>query len=54
MDVNTLGITGFIIAVVPVGHTITNMNKWDDAVISQTTDISANILEQGYYDASGL
>ena len=54
VDVDTLGVTGFIIAVVPVGHTITNLNAWDDHVISQTTDISANILAQGYYDASDL
>ena len=54
VDVEHLGLTGFIIAVVPVGYTITNMNAWDDHVISQTTDISANILEQGYYDASDL
>ena len=54
VDTNALNLTGFIIAVVPVGYTITNVNSWDDHVISQTTDISANILEQGYYDASDL
>jgi alpha-amylase len=54
VDAKTLNLEGFIIAVFPKNYVISNPNAWDSNCLSQTTDISANILEQGYYDASDL
>ena len=39
----------FLLAIMPKGHVIPNMNEWDNAVIKQTGDIS---IAAGFYNAS--
>ena len=42
---------GFLLAIFPKGHEITNINVWDSNVIKQSSDIKANA---SFFDASSF
>lgn len=52
VDVDTSGVTGFIVGLFKKDYVITELYTWDFNVLKQTVNIANSILEQGYFDAS--
>ena len=50
-DAEEIGATGFLLALMPKGYVVSNINAWDDAVTKQSGDIDPS---KGFYDASGF
>ncbi len=51
IDFSKTNFTSFLLAVFEKGHTITNINKWDESCLAQTPDI---LINDGFYDASSF
>lgn len=54
MLVDVDGIEGFLIALFEKGIIIADVNKWNDNVIRQSSDIKGATLTSGFYDAGNL
>lgn len=50
-DAESIGATGFLLALFPKGYEITNTTAWDSAVVKQSSDIDP---AAGFFDASGF
>lgn len=50
-DAEEIGATGFLLALMPKGHVVTNLTAWDSAVSKQSGDIDPSV---GFYDASSF
>lgn len=52
--VDTTGMTGFLIGIFEKKYVISNVNKWDENIIKQSSDIKGKTLKNGFYDAISL
>ena len=52
--VDTTGFQGFLLAVFPKGYVVTNVNEWDNNCVSQTVDITGDLLASGFFDGSNF
>lgn len=50
-DAEEIGATGFLLAIFPKGHVVSDTSKWDSAVEKQSGDIDPSV---GFYDASSF
>ncbi len=52
--INTAGMTGFLLGIFEKGYEIKDASNWDSNIIKQSSDISGDILKQGFIDMTGF
>ena len=52
--INTTGMTGFLLGVFEKGYEVKDVNNWDSNIIKQSSDISGDLLKQGFIDMTGF